>query len=156
VEARDLIQRLSLQPHPEGGWYRQFYRSAVRVRAPQGERAALTSIHYLLEREQRSRWHVVESDELWQFQGGAPLELLAYQPASFEFTRHVLADGSAGDSAAVIARGVWQAARSLGEHSLVSCSVAPGFEFSDFRFVCDLADHARHFQEHLEEWAQFL
>jgi uncharacterized protein len=146
MQARDLIEKLSLKPHPEGGWYRETYRSRMRVAGPHGERCALTTIYYLLERGQVSRWHVVGSDEIWHFYHGAPLELFAYDPDSQVATRQVLdqpADGR--EPVGVIAAGVWQAARSLGDYSLLGCSVAPGFEFGDFRLVAALAHHEPHF-----------
>lgn len=156
TRARALVERLSLQPHPEGGWYREVYRSSIRVDAPAGDRSALTTILYLLENDQPSRWHVVEADEAWHFYGGAPLELLAYDPAARSLRRRMLAtpredapgtgaSGTEGEPVAVIERGVWQAARALGEFSLVGCTVGPGFEFEDFRFVASLPGHAEHF-----------
>jgi uncharacterized protein len=90
TRAAELISKLGLQPHPEGGWYREIYRSATRIQAPRGSRSALTTIYYLLEQSQLSRWHVVQADELWHFYAGAPLELVAYAPGSREVTRHVL------------------------------------------------------------------
>jgi uncharacterized protein len=149
--ARRLIEQLSLLPHPEGGWYREIYRSTSRIDTPRGSRSALTTIYYLLERNQLSRWHVVASDEVWHHYGGAPLELLAYAPATRRLLRRMLASpgdsGGAGDAepVAVIERGTWQAARSLGDYSLLGCTVGPGFEFADFQFVAALADHAAHF-----------
>ena len=179
AEARRLIETLALLPHPEGGWYRELYRSADRVTAQNGSRAALTTIYYLLEREQRSRWHVVAADEVWHFYAGAPLELFSYEPMVGRLQRSVLAsveetrasrsaataprgDGGTprGDNATVgvqvISRGVWQAARSLGEYTLVGCTVAPGFEFMDFCFVATLPDHEAHFAASLREFAQLL
>jgi len=153
MRARQLIERLSLQPHPEGGWYRECYRSASGVETARGARAALTTIYYLLERGQLSRWHVVAADEVWHYYGGAPLELFAYDPAMRKLVRRVLAspgdrDAAAqgeGEPVAVIERGTWQAARSLGDFSLLGCTVGPGFEFADFQFVAALDDHAAHF-----------
>ena len=157
MKARELIDRLSLLPHPEGGWYREVYRSRDRVQTARGPRAALTTIHYLLEQEQSSRWHVVESDEVWHFYRGDALALLEYCPASGELTRHVLGDVREGNEAvAVIPAGVWQAARSLGECSLVGCTVGPGFEFEDFRFVAGLAGHASHFAGKLAPYVSLL
>ncbi len=78
--AADLIARLGLKPHPEGGWFREVHRATDRVETARGSRSALTTIYYLLEKEQISRWHVVESDEIWHFYAGAPLELLVYDP----------------------------------------------------------------------------
>jgi uncharacterized protein len=140
--ARDLVAKLALQPHPEGGWYREIYRSPTRVQTARGSRSAITTIYYLLERHQLSRWHVVQADELWHFYGGAPLELLEYDPATRTLARHELSE----TSVAVIPTGVWQAARSLGEYSLVGCTVGPGFEFADFQFTSDLPSHADHFR----------
>ena len=167
--AAELIGKLGLQPHPEGGWYREIYRSATRVETARGSRSALTTIYYLLEQNQLSRWHVVQADELWHFYGGAPLELLEYDPVARRLGRHVLGHvvghgasdvvgGGARDAApvAVIPTGVWQAARSLGTCSLVGCTVGPGFEFADFQFVCDLAWHADHFGGDLAPLAGLL
>jgi uncharacterized protein len=153
VKARDLVEKLALQSHPEGGWYREIYRARARVQTERGSRAALTTIYYLLEQRQLSRWHVVESDEVWHFYTGAPLELLEYDPSTGRLVQHVLGDVRQGhESAAVIAPGVWQAARSRGDwsrgsgdYSLVGCSVGPGFEFEDFRFVKALSGHEGHF-----------
>ena len=181
MNAGELVERLSLLPHPEGGWYREIYRSRERVQTRRGLRSALTTIHYLLERQQLSRWHVVESDEVWHFYAGAPLELLEYDPGTRRLARHVLGEVHGGnESVAVIPTGCWQAARSLGdwsrgtgaaaavtspagsgdvpsgEYSLVGCTVGPGFEFEDFRFVAALAEHAAHFVGELAPFAQLL
>ena len=153
----ELIDRLSLLPHPEGGWYREVYRSRERVQTRRGLRAALTTIHYLLERQQASRWHVVEADEVWHFAVGDSLELLEYDPVAGRLERHVLGDVRYGNEAvAVIPAGVWQAARSLGECSLVGCTVGPGFEFEDFRFVATCPGHAAHFTGKLAPFADLL
>jgi predicted cupin superfamily sugar epimerase len=155
--AADLIERLGLQPHPEGGWYREIYRSPTRVTTTRGARAALTTIYYLLEQSQLSRWHVVQADELWHFHAGSPLELVAYSPATRVVERHVLgAIEVASTGVAVIPTGVWQAARSLGEYSLVGCTVGPGFEFADFEFVAALQSHADHFKGELAPFADLL
>ncbi len=166
AKAQEVIRSLSLQPHPEGGWYREIYRSPTRVGALKGQRSALTTIYYLLERSQVGRWHVVDADEVWHFYGGSPLELLAYEPLSADLKRHVLSNPAAGfgpaggererEPVAVIGSGVWQASRSLGDFSLVGCSVAPGFDFADFRFVSDLADHGPHFERGLKQWRALL
>jgi uncharacterized protein len=161
-QASELVAKLGLQPHPEGGWYREVYRSPTRVETARGSRSAITTIYYLLERNQLSRWHVVQADEVWHFYGGAPLELLQYEPASRKLVRHVLGQAGAGSASAgatavaVIPTGVWQAARSLGEYSLVGCTVGPGFEFADFRFVCDLPSHRDHFKGDLAPFADLL
>jgi predicted cupin superfamily sugar epimerase len=116
----------------------------------------------MLERHQLSRWHVVQADELWHFYAGDPLELLAYDPGSRKLVRHLLGHLSASvggantDPVGVIPAKVWQAARSLGDYSLVGCSVGPGFEYADFEFVSALPEHASHFTGELSQYASLL
>ena len=155
--AAELIARLRLEPHPEGGWYREIHRSAELLQTARGPRAALTSIYFLLERGQHSRWHVVSSDEIWHHAGGAPLELLVYPPATRQARRQVLGPASRGmDGIGVVAAGEWQAARSLGDWSLMGCDVAPGFDFEDFSFVASVPDHAAAFDGELAAWSDLL
>src|SRR5215467_14307678 len=90
MPARTLIDKLDLRPHPEGGRYREIYRSSESVQTVRGTRPAITAIYYLLERGQVSRWHVVEADEIWHFYEGSPLELLAYEPDARALVRRVL------------------------------------------------------------------
>jgi len=157
MQTRALIDKLGLEPHPEGGWYREIYRSSDRVQTRRGARSAITAIYYLLERNQASRWHVVEADEIWHFYEGSPLDLLAYEPDARALLRRVLGSTSEGhERIAVIGKGVWQAARSLGEFSLVGCSVGPGFDFEDFRFVASLSEHRAHFDGELAPFASLL
>ncbi len=152
-----LIQRLQLQPHPEGGWFREVFRSKVRVEVDAGERSGLTTIYYLLERNQLSRWHVVKSAEVWHFYAGAPLELLTYDPASRGCTRTVLSSlGEGYQPLGIVEAGIWQAARSTGSHSLIGCSVGPGFEFADFQFVTALPDYQSHFTGELSAHRDLL
>lgn len=157
MTAKEVIQALQLAPHPEGGWYREIYRSADRVNRGSETRSAITAIYYLLEQQQLSRWHVVDADEIWHFYGGAPLELLAYDPGSHKLERQVLHTSLVeARPVGTIPSGVWQAARSLGEYSLVGCTVSPGFEFSGFRFTVDLPDHRAHFVGDLSQYAALL
>jgi hypothetical protein len=127
------------------------------VQTARGDRSAITAIYYLLQRSQISRWHVVAADEVWHFYQGSPLELLAYDPETRALVRCVLGD-TQGDHerAAVIRKGVWQAARSLGDFSLVGCSVGPGFDFEDFQFVARLPQHRAHFAGELTPFASLL
>lgn len=145
--AAALIGSLGLDPHPEGGHFREIWRSAVEVRRGDDRRAASTTIWFLLAAGEHSRWHVVESDEIWQFAGGDPLELVTFDPEPGEAARVIL--GPSGDGGAipvhVVPAGAWQAARPLGRFALVTCTVSPGFEFADFRFVRDLPGHGRVF-----------
>lgn len=155
--ARPLIEQLDLKPHPEGGSYREIYRSSERVQTARGARCAITAIYYLLERDQFSRWHVVEADEIWHFYEGSPLELLAYDPESRALTRCVLGN-MRGEQVrvAVVRKGIWQAARSLGDFSLGGCDVGPGFDFEDFRLVASLSGHLEHFEGKLAPLASLL
>ena len=161
MSAQSIIDQLQLTPHPEGGWYREIYRSSDGVQHATGARSATTAIYYLLEQRQVSRWHVVDADEIWHFYGGAPLELLAYDPTTRLLERHILSAPSASSTpVGVIPRGVWQAARSLarapGEYSLAGCTVSPGFEFSGFRFISALPHHRDHFSGELAAFAELL
>jgi len=139
--AAELIATLDLRPHPEGGFYREIYRSVVQVTPPDGRgpRAALTTIYFLLPEGSVSRWHQVASDEVWHLYEGGPLELIELGAASDALVRHRLAPIGAGVDAPVrmIPAGHWQAARPLDGYSLVGCTVAPGFDFADFRLMSD-------------------
>jgi predicted cupin superfamily sugar epimerase len=152
VTAAQLIAGLGLAPHPEGGWYRELFRSAHRVQSGVRERSALTTIYYLLEADQVSRWHVVDSDESWHFHAGAALELSVYSPATRELVAYRL-DSAAptAQPVAVVPALAWQAARSTGDYSLVSCCVGPGFEFGDFRFVVEVEGYQAHFDGPLRD-----
>jgi predicted cupin superfamily sugar epimerase len=157
TEAEELIARFALEPHPEGGWYREIFRSSELLATTRGPRAALTSIYFLLEQHQCSRWHVVNSDEVWHYAGGAPLELLVYSPQARRLARRVLGPpGEGQEPVGVAAAGSWQAARSRGEYSLVSCDVAPGFDFEDFAFVAALAGHEAAFAGELTGYQNLL
>ncbi|MFO7628595.1 MAG: cupin domain-containing protein [Prochlorococcaceae cyanobacterium] len=131
------MEQLSLQPHPEGGWYRELHRSDVRVQREDGEvRCAFTQILFLLPAGGISRWHRVRgADETWQFLGGAPLQLWQLPPAGGLATAIWLGPFAL----AVVPSNCWQAAHSPHGWSLLSCCVAPGFEFKDFELLSDLA-----------------
>lgn len=136
-----LAEQLDLSPHPEGGWFRETWRSPVTVHPPgyPGPRAAATAIYYLLYPGERSRWHLVRSAELWLWHRGGPLELSlggdGEQPAPAPDRVLLGPDLAAGQQPQqVIPGGVWQAAVPAGpEPVLVSCVVAPGFDPADFR-----------------------
>lgn len=139
--AAELISTLDLRPHPEGGFYREVHRSTSRVTTgdARGERAALTTIYFLLPANAQSRWHQVDSDEVWHFHEGDPLELLELSARAEKLTRHRLGpvNGTAQRPVRTIPAGAWQAARTLGDYTLVGCTVGPGFEFADFRMLAD-------------------
>ncbi|MBF9222028.1 cupin domain-containing protein [Hymenobacter ruricola] len=140
--AQDLIQQLHLQPHPEGGFYRETYRAGLQTTAESGARRnASTAIYYLLENDNRSHFHRIQSDELWFFHQGQPLELLLLQDGGLT-TITLGQDVAQGElPQAVVPAHTWFGARVKAGtgFSLVSCTVAPGFDFADF----ELADRAR-------------
>src|SRR5512146_1591752 len=105
AELRRLIARRNLEPHPEGGWYREVYRSALALQTPRGPRAAITTIYYLLAAGQLSRWHVVDADEVWHFYRGEALELLTYVPSTRQLRRVELCAADAAQQVAVVPAG---------------------------------------------------
>lgn len=136
--ADHLIRALDLSAHPEGGYYREVFRSPMTVHPADGRdsRSSLTSIYFLLIAGDHSSWHVVQSDEAWHHYEGDPLELSIIDPNSFKITRLVLGPiGEGQQPVQVVPAGHWQAARTLGAYTLAGCSVAPGFEFSDFALM---------------------
>jgi uncharacterized protein len=136
--ATELIERLHLRPHPEGGFYAEVHRSQQSVDAKDGRphRAALTSIYFLLPQGAISRWHRVLSDEVWCHLEGAPLLLHLLDgtgPTAHTITLEPVSAQHAPQH--TVPAGVWQAARSTGAYSLVACMVAPGFDFDDFALM---------------------
>lgn len=155
--AAELIRDLKLQPHPEGGYFREVYRSPLSVSRENAPRRYLTVIHFLLREGQHSRWHVVSSDEVWHFTAGERLELIIFDPQSGKLSKIELGNLEGGGAPLhVVPAGVWQAARSLGDYSLVNCTVGPGFEFEDFQFVSDLTGQQRLFTGPLAEYENLL
>lgn len=140
--AADLILQLVLAPHPEGGHYREVFRSPGLVRPAdgRGDRSALTTIYFLLSAGEVSRWHRVESDEVWHLYEGGPLELLELDLPAGTFQRNLLAVD--GRRVHTVPAGRWQAARPLGDYALMGCTVGPGFDFADFRMLSDDPDSA--------------
>jgi predicted cupin superfamily sugar epimerase len=131
-DARQIIERLGLAPHPEGGWYRETWRAA----SPAGERAAGTAIHFLLEAGQRSHWHRIDATELWLFQAGAPLTLRTALADAGVVEALLGPDVLAGQvTQAVVRPGEWQAAEATFDWSLVACVVVPGFDFAGFEMA---------------------
>ena len=126
----EIIARLGLKPHPEGGHYREMFR------APDEGRGASTAIYFLLKAGERSHWHRVDADEIWHHYAGAPLELSLSADGRTVRRLRVGTDFDLGElPQAVAPRHVWQAARSLGHWTLVGCTVAPGFEFKGFEMA---------------------
>ncbi len=128
--ATELIERLRLQPHPEGGWYRQTWVSASLML---DGRPASTSILFLLEQGQRSHWHRVDAEELWIFQAGAPLRLLTSSDG--EAAEVKLGTGVDEAPQHLVRTGEWQSAEAEGGWTLVACIVTPGFRFEGFELA---------------------
>jgi uncharacterized protein len=132
VTAADLIRLLDLAPHPEGGHFRETFRD---TRTVENGRAASTAIYFLLARGERSHWHRVDAVEVWHWYAGAALRLEIHDGARTTAIR-LGADLVAGERPqAVVPVGAWQAAESLGDWTLVGCTVAPGFEFAGFELA---------------------
>jgi predicted cupin superfamily sugar epimerase len=135
VTAADIIRLLDLKPHPEGGHYCQTFRDPRTI---DGKRAASTAIYFLLARGERSHWHRVDAVEVWHYHAGAPLALEIAATARGPVERITLGgDLAAGErpQAVVVPTHAWQAAQSLGDWTLVGCTVAPGFEFAGFELA---------------------
>lgn len=127
----DIVARLGLRPHPEGGHYVETYRHGPE----DGGRGACTAIYYLLARGERSHWHRVDAVEVWNFHAGDPLRLTIHENGA---TRRIVlgADLAAGQvPQAVVPAHAWQAAEPTGAWSLVGCIVAPAFEFAGFEMA---------------------
>ncbi|NLU76308.1 cupin domain-containing protein [Streptomyces sp. HNM0575] len=139
-----LIDELGLQPHPEGGWFRETWRSDVTMRPGgyDGERASATAIYFLLGPGDESRWHAVRSAEIWLWHSGSPLLLQlggdGEAPGDEPTTITLGSDVAGGElPQAVVPPGAWQRARPVDRagETLVSCIVSPGFDFADFRML---------------------
>ena len=129
MSAAEIIAKLGLQPHPEGGWYRETWKGPEVA-----GRASGTAILFLLQAGERSHWHRVDADEFWLWHAGAPLVLSMGETSAREV--RLGPDVLGGEVVqAVVPAGWWQAARSTGEWSLVSCTVSPGFRFEGFELA---------------------
>ena len=133
-DARIIKRILSLKRHPEGGHYREVFRDELGKTA----RSHSTAIHFLLERGEVSRWHRVDVVEVWHWYRGAPLELLIAEENQAP-VRHVLGNRiERGERPQIVVPALaWQSAKSLGRYTLTGCTVAPGFEFSNFELASE-------------------
>ncbi|MEL7060416.1 MAG: cupin domain-containing protein [Acidobacteriota bacterium] len=140
ARADQLIAELGLKPHPEGGHFREIFRSARQV-SPSGDRgtrSALTVIFFLLRAGEVSRLHRVVSDEAWHFQEGDPLDLQWWLSEDDRVERRRLGPVAVEREdrpTAVVPAGAWQGARTTGRFTLVACTVGPGFDFEDFELI---------------------
>jgi predicted cupin superfamily sugar epimerase len=141
---QQLIQRFDLQPHPEGGWYKEQYRSTELIDGNslppryQGDRCFSTSIYFLLERGEFSGFHKIQSDECWHFYAGDPMEIYVIEKGG-SLTVTVLGNNVEANQIFhyVVPAGLWFASRPApgSAFSFVGCTVAPGFEFADFELA---------------------
>jgi hypothetical protein len=134
LEAADIIETLGLEPHPEGGYFRETWRHAPAA----GGRGAGTAIYFLLTRERVSRWHRVDAAEIWHFYAGAPLALSLSVDGNAVEEVVLGSDLVAGERPQrLVPPGAWQSARTLGAFTLVGCTVSPAFEFQRFELAPD-------------------
>jgi hypothetical protein len=132
VTPAELIERLGLEPHPEGGWYRQTWLGAVE----DGQRACGSAIYYLLTDADVSLRHRVDATEIWHYYGGAPIELRIGTSDGPDEVRILGPDIDQGQAPQIVVPpGEWQQARSLGHYTLVGCTVSPAFRFSGFELA---------------------
>lgn len=144
MTAADYIQALELQPHPEGGWFRETYRAPETIPGsglPErfaGARSFSTAIYFLLSTETFSRFHRIRSDELWHFYAGSPLTVHVLDPDGDCRSLHLGQNPAAGETfQALVPAGCWFAAEVTAPDgfALVGCTVAPGFDFADFELA---------------------
>lgn len=134
---RDIVDQLGLQPHLEGGWYAETWRAPSST----GQRATASAILYLLAAGDQSHWHRVDANEIWQFSAGEPLELRIAAAEAGGTKASVVVHRLGADLLAghvpqvVVPAGAWQAARPLGDWSLVGCIVSPAFTFEGFELA---------------------
>jgi predicted cupin superfamily sugar epimerase len=137
MNAQELILKLELIPHPEGGYYKEMYRSEETMDTPQGNRNVCTSIYYLLENHDKSNFHRIKSDECWFFHQGDALEIFVLDNVTLKTITlgNDIMDGQLPQ--AVIPANQWFAVKVKNESgfALVSCTVAPGFDFRDFELA---------------------
>ena len=128
----DIIRLLGLEPHPEGGHYRETWRAPE----PAGSRAVGTAIYYLLEAGEVSRWHRIDADEMWHWYSGSPIALTISPDGRTSESLRLGPDLATGERPQILVpAGAWQSAKSLGSWTLAGCTVAPGFEFQHFQLA---------------------
>lgn len=133
MTADEIIAMLGLAPHPEGGWYAETWRADA---AP-GDRPPGTAIYFLLRAGEHSHWHRVDAGEVWLWHAGSALVLSKAETGASPASDTILGPDLAGGQRpqVIVPAGWWQAARPLGDWTLVSCVVAPGFRFEGFELA---------------------
>jgi len=134
MDADEIIAALALAPHPEGGYFKETFRDSE----PKGQRGYSTAIYFLLKAGQISRWHRVDAVEIWHWHAGAPLALSVAPPDGEVMLQRLGPDVLGGDRPqGIVPRGHWQQAQSLGDWTLVGCTVSPAFEFAGFEMAAE-------------------
>lgn len=132
LSADDVVRILGLQPHPEGGCFRETFRDAAGA----GGRSHSTAIYYLLRAGEASHWHRVDAAEVWHWYGGCPLHLGIAEAGGAQATQVLGPDLAQGHRPQIVVpANAWQRARSAGAWTLAGCTVAPGFEFAHFQIA---------------------
>lgn len=132
LTADQIIERLKLEPHPEGGWFRETFRDAAHTEG----RSHGTAIYYLLKAGEASHWHRVDATEIWHWYAGETLALKLSYDGKTNQTHHLGPDlMKDAQPQLIVPKGVWQAAEPLGAFTLVGCTVAPGFDFAGFEMA---------------------
>jgi predicted cupin superfamily sugar epimerase len=131
--AAEIIARLELKPHPEGGYYRETFRDK---RVDANGRSFSTAIYFLLARGERSQWHRIDAVEIWHYYAGSALTLRIAHDGCTQHTVRLGPDISQGERPqAIVPAQAWQTAETGGDWTLVGCTVAPGFEFASFELA---------------------
>jgi predicted cupin superfamily sugar epimerase len=131
ITAREVIERLGMQRHPEGGWFVQTFEDPAQTDG----RAHSTAIYYLLEAGEVSHWHRVDAVEVWHYYAGAAIELSLSDGENLTVHRLGINLASGERPQIIVPKGGWQSAASTGAWTLVGCTVAPGFRFSGFELA---------------------
>jgi predicted cupin superfamily sugar epimerase len=133
ASAADIIARLELKPHPEGGYYRETFRDP---RTESNGRALSTAIYFLLTRGERSQWHRIDGVEIWHHYAGHALDLRIAHEGGMQHAVRLGPDIASGERPqAIVPAHAWQTAETTGDWTLVGCTVSPGFEFARFEMA---------------------
>jgi len=151
-KAQQIIDSLDLRAHPEGGFFREIFRSEQTVEWQGETLCAGTAIYFLLLDGDRSWCHRIPQDEVWQFFEGDPFELVFFHENDLQLQRIVLSDSN---RTFVVPGGAWQAARTRGDYSLIGCTVSPGFEFRLFELLAAVPEKQQLFYDGVDGLKKF-
>ncbi len=153
TQASEIIRCLGLRKHPEGGYYREIFRSKQKVQWQNQMLSAGTAIHFLLREGDKSWCHRIPQDEVWHFYEGDPLELVCFNETTLNLKKIVL---SSKNRTYIVPGNFWQAARPLGKYSLIGCTVSPGFEFSMFEILSHFPEKKLLFKKKVKGISKFI